>query len=165
LHCTIVVVCGKNAALEVAMRALQSSGHAEGASGPELRVLGYTNAMHELMAAADLMVGKPGGLTTTEARAVGLPMVLLQPIPGQEERNADMLVSLGAAVRAQRATDAGPAVAAIIGDPARLRSMRIAASAAGNPRAAFDVAAGISALLAQGQQGERSDRLLGRPAA
>jgi processive 1,2-diacylglycerol beta-glucosyltransferase len=121
--------------------------------------------MHELMAAADLMVGKPGGLTTTEARAVGLPMVLLQPIPGQEERNADMLVSLGAAVRAQRATDAGPAVAAIIGDPVRLRSMRIAASAAGNPRAAFDVATGISALLAQGNQGERSDRLLGRPAA
>ena len=165
LHCTIVVVCGKNAALEVAMRGLQSSGNAEGASGPELRVLGYSNAMHELMAAADLMVGKPGGLTTTEARAVGLPMVLLQPIPGQEERNADMLVSLGAAVRAQRATDAGPAVAAIIGDPVRLRSMRIAASAAGNPRAAFDVATGISALLAQGNQYERSDRLLGRPAA
>ena len=59
LHCTIVVVCGKNAALEVAMRGLQSSGNAEGAGGPELRVLGYSNAMHELMAAADLMGANP----------------------------------------------------------------------------------------------------------
>ena len=164
LACTIVVVCGKNASLEFAMNALQVQSRSQ-LGGPELRVLGYTNAMHEIMAAADIMVGKPGGLTTTEARAVGLPMVLLQPIPGQEERNADMLVAIGAAVRTHRAADAGAVVAAIMTNPERLRRMRISASGAGNPRAAFDVAAGISALLARANQHQCTDWLRGRPAA
>lgn len=51
------------------------------------------------MAAADLMIGKPGGLTTSEALARGLPMVIINPIPGQEERNADHLLEWGCAVR------------------------------------------------------------------
>jgi len=165
INCTIVVVCGKNAPLATAMAALQAQRSRGDLTGPELRVLGYTNAMHELMAAADLMVGKPGGLTTTEARAVGLPMVLLQPIPGQEERNADMLVAIGAAVRTSRAADAGPVAAAIIADPQRLQRMRMASSAAGNPRAAFDVASTISALLARPNQCQESNWLRGRPAA
>jgi len=147
---TVVVVCGKNAALQAAMERLARAHGATTARRTEIRVLGYTNAMHQLMAAATVMVGKPGGLTTTEARAVGLPMVLLAPIPGQEERNAAMLVSAGAALAAARPEGTGRAVAALLADPARIGAMRRAAAGAGRPRAAFDVAGRVAAL-ARGQ--------------
>ena len=159
MRAIVVVVCGKNAELERAMRAIAEARPAD--APVELRVLGYTNVMHELMAAADVMVGKPGGLSTTEARAVGLPMVLLRPIPGQEERNADMLVGIGAAVRADRARDAGSIVAGILADPARHWRMRAAASASGRPRAAFDIATRIGALARAGNASD-GDRILGR---
>lgn len=134
--CTVVAVAGRNAMLEATLRRIAAA-----ATGmTEVRVLGYTNAMHALMASADLMVGKPGGLTTTEARAMSLPMLLLRPIPGQEERNARMLVGRGAAVQLARAADAGRAVREILADPTRLASMRAACGAIGRPRAAFDVA-------------------------
>jgi processive 1,2-diacylglycerol beta-glucosyltransferase len=64
-----------------------------------LKVVGYTTAMDEYMAASDLIVGKPGGLTTSEALASGLVFVIVSPIPGQEERNADHLLEEGAAIR------------------------------------------------------------------
>ena len=159
MRAIVVVVCGKNADLERAMRAIAEARPTD--APVELRVLGYTNVMHELMAAADIMVGKPGGLSTTEARAVGLPMVLLRPIPGQEERNADMLVGIGAAVRADRARDAGSMVAGILADPARHWRMRAAASASGRPRAAFDIATRIGALARAGNASD-GDRILGR---
>jgi Glycosyltransferase family 28 C-terminal domain len=62
-------------------------------------VVGYTTEMDEYMAAADLLVGKPGGLTSSEALARGLALVIVRPIPGQEERNADHLLEAGAAIR------------------------------------------------------------------
>ena len=58
-------------------------------------LLGFTTEMDELMTAADLFVGKPGGLTTSEVLAKGLPMVVINPIPGQEERNSDHLLEAG----------------------------------------------------------------------
>jgi processive 1,2-diacylglycerol beta-glucosyltransferase len=119
-------------------------------------VLGYTNAMHALMAAADLMIGKPGGLTTTEARAMSLPMLLLRPIPGQEERNARMLVRHGAAVQIGRAADTGQALAAILSDPARLAAMRRACGAIGRPRAAFDVARRVAEAAVAAKSGPGS---------
>ena len=150
--CTVVAVSGRNAALEVTLRRIAAS--ARGMT--EVRVLGYTNAMHALMAGADLMVGKPGGLTTTEARATSLPMVLLRPIPGQEERNARMLERHGAAVRLARASDAGTAVASILANPARLASMRAACGAIGRPRAAFDVARRVAEAAATATAGPGS---------
>jgi processive 1,2-diacylglycerol beta-glucosyltransferase len=118
--------------------------------------------MHDLMAESDLMVGKPGGLTTSEARALGLPMVLMRPIPGQEERNAQALVAAGAAVRVPRPGDVGTAVAAILASPDRLRAMRAAAASLGRPRAAFDVATRIEAIA---RAGSRPPTAVARPAA
>jgi processive 1,2-diacylglycerol beta-glucosyltransferase len=160
----VTVVCGRNTDLEATMRAFAAA-YRPTPGAPALTVIGYTKEMHVLMAAADVIVGKPGGLTTTEARAIGLPMVLLRPIPGQEERNAQMLVSCGAAVRADRPQDAGAATAAILGDPERLWRMRAAASAAGRPRAAFDVASRIDALLRSAPAARGADRLVGRGTA
>ena len=62
-------------------------------------MVGFTTEMDELMTAADLFVGKPGGLTTSEVLAKGVPMVVINPIPGQEERNSDHLLEQGAAIR------------------------------------------------------------------
>ncbi len=142
LRATVIVVCGNNAALRKRIEAF-----ARNATSPtDLRVLGYTNEMHTLMASADLLVGKPGGLTTTEARAVGLPMLLLEAIPGQEEHNASMLVGCGAAVRLRSAADAGSHVAEILADAQLLGRMRAASTAAGRPHAASDIAARVAEI-------------------
>src|SRR5213078_1035720 len=63
------------------------------------QVLGFTNQMDHIMAAADVIVSKPGGLTTSEALARGTPMVIVDPIPGQETRNSDYLLENGAAIK------------------------------------------------------------------
>lgn len=129
-----VLVCGRNEAMydEMVRRF--------GAGGQGHRVLGLTTRMHELMAAADLMVGKPGGLTTSEALAVGLPMVLLEPLPGQEERNAAALVNAGAGVLEPDPTRAGALAAELARDRARLTTMREAAARLGRPRSALHAA-------------------------
>jgi len=63
--------------------------------------LGYSTSIERYMAASDLIVTKPGGLTSSECLAMGLPMVLVDPIPGQEERNGDYLMEQGVAVKAR----------------------------------------------------------------
>lgn len=62
--------------------------------------LGFTRSIERVMACSDLAITKPGGLTTAECLAVGLPMIIVSPIPGQEERNSDFLLENGAAVKA-----------------------------------------------------------------
>jgi processive 1,2-diacylglycerol beta-glucosyltransferase len=62
--------------------------------------MGYTNTIERVMAASDLAITKSGGLTTSECLAMGLPMLVFSPIPGQEERNADFLLEQGAALKA-----------------------------------------------------------------
>jgi len=60
--------------------------------------IGFADNVHEYMDASDLIITKPGGLTTSEAMAKGLPMILMNPIPGQEDRNLQLLVNSGAAM-------------------------------------------------------------------
>ena len=160
----ITVVCGRNEALEAGMRALAASWPAGDGRGNSLEVVGYTKEMHRVMAGADVLVGKPGGLTTTEAKALGLPMVLLRPIPGQEERNAQVLVESGAAVRTRGPGDAAEAVARLLAEPSALRAMAGAAAANGRPLAAFDVARrGVAEAARRGSP--RLPRLVGMSAA
>ena len=91
----LVVVCGRNEALRERLAAA-----ARKAPVPT-KVLGFTTEMPDWMAAADLAVTKPGGLTTSEALARGLPLAVANPIPGQETRNAAMLYEEGAAISAE----------------------------------------------------------------
>jgi processive 1,2-diacylglycerol beta-glucosyltransferase len=112
-----IVVCGHNESLRT--RLVERFGTSD-----RCRIIGVTSKMHELMAAADLLVGKPGGMTSTEAIARALPMVLLRPIPGQEHRNADILVEAGAAVRYDEPLVAGQAAATLLHDGAALERMR-----------------------------------------
>jgi processive 1,2-diacylglycerol beta-glucosyltransferase len=91
-----VVICGKNAELK---GTLEKQAEAIEASTPNLKfkVLGFTDEMHRWMQMSDLYIGKPGGLTTAESLASGLPMFIVAPIPGQEERNSDHLLEKGIA--------------------------------------------------------------------
>jgi len=116
-----VIVCGRNAQLKDEIEALVAP-HAD-----RYRVVGYTTDMPELMRVATLFVGKPGGLSSSECMAAGLPMVLIKPIPGQEVRNSDFLLEEGAAVRCNYATTVGYKIDQLLDDPDRLR--RMAASA------------------------------------
>jgi processive 1,2-diacylglycerol beta-glucosyltransferase len=135
---TIVAVAGRNAKAEAALRALEGRG--------SLVVHGYTTRMRELMAAADLLVGKPGGLTSSEALASGLPLVVVSPVPGQEDRNADHLLELGVAVRCRDRSSVAWKVDWLLDDPTRLAAMRRRARAAARPDAARLVARGVRAL-------------------
>ena len=116
-----VVVCGHNEALEREITSLVA------AQTDRYRVLGYTSDMPDLMRVATLFVGKPGGLTASECMAAGLPMVLINPIPGQEVRNSDFLLEEGAAVRCNYQTTVGYKIDSLLDDPDRVR--RMAASA------------------------------------
>ena len=109
--------------------------------------MGFTTEMDQYMAAADLMVGKAGGLTTSEALARALPMALIEPIPGQEERNADHLLEAGAAIRCNNLPAAAWKIAKLLDDPARLSRMREAARGLGRPGAAAAIAEDALRLL------------------
>jgi len=134
-----VVVCGRSD--ELRMKISQIVGEENGA----FRVLGYSDRMHELMRMSDLFIGKPGGLTTSEALACGLPMAIVSPIPGQEERNSDHLLEEGAAIKCNEFTTIPFKIGALLRDPVRLERMRTNSLRLGRPRAAQDV---VETLLA-----------------
>jgi processive 1,2-diacylglycerol beta-glucosyltransferase len=125
-----VVVCGRNDRLRreiVALAAPRAS---------NFRVLGYSERMPDLLRVATLFVGKPGGLAASECMAAGLPMVIIEPIPGQEERNSHHLLEEGAAVRCSELSTIKYKVDRLLADPARLARMSAAARAFGRPDAA-----------------------------
>ncbi|MGH8174361.1 MAG: MGDG synthase family glycosyltransferase [Rhodanobacteraceae bacterium] len=100
---------------------------------------GFTDRVERLMCASDLVITKPGGLTTSECLALGLPMIVHAPIPGQEERNCDYLLEQGAALKAIDADSLEFRVRDLIAHPARVAAMSGRARALGHPQAARDV--------------------------
>jgi len=105
----------------------------------DARVIGYTTEMDEWMRAADLVVSKPGGLTTSEALAAGTVMVVINPIPGQETRNSDFLLESGAAVKVNAVGLLTYKVTSLLRDPERLGRLRACVARIARPRAAYDV--------------------------
>ena len=124
-----VVICGNNPVLQARVEALV-------AGNPNFLVCGYTRRMHDFMKAADLYLGKPGGLTTAEALACGLPMAVLGPIPGQEDRNSDHLLEEGAAIKCNEITTIAFKLDRLLDTPERLEAMRENARRMGRPFAA-----------------------------
>jgi processive 1,2-diacylglycerol beta-glucosyltransferase len=98
-------------------------------------VLGFASNMHELMAIAGLIITKPGGLTSSEALAMGKPLFILNPIPGQEAANSDFLLERGAAVKINRVEDLPYRIERLLGTP-KLAEMEVAARALGRAGAA-----------------------------
>jgi processive 1,2-diacylglycerol beta-glucosyltransferase len=140
----IVAICGRNEELKTRLNVIATELEAD--SQVSLKVVGFTTEMDEFMAAADLIVGKPGGLTSSEAMARGLPYVIVSPIPGQEERNSDHLLEEGAAIRCNNLPILAYKIDQLLDDPDRLASLRANALRFGRPRAAFDVVAKLSTL-------------------
>ena len=129
-----VVICGRNEELQARVAAIV------GAGNPRFKIMGYSDKMHELMKISDLFVGKPGGLTASEALACGLPMAILSPIPGQEERNSDHLLEDGAAIKCNEMTTIPFKIDRLLDDPGRLDRMRQNAQKLGRPDAARTIA-------------------------
>jgi processive 1,2-diacylglycerol beta-glucosyltransferase len=109
--------------------------------------VGFTTQIDQYMATADLLVGKAGGLTTSEALARHLPMALIEPIPGQEFRNADHLLEAGAAIRCNNLPAAAWKIAQLLDNPSRMEKMRNAAAHMARPAAADDIAKDSLRLL------------------
>lgn len=97
---------------------------------------GFTGVVERLMVCADLVITKPGGLTTSECMAMGLPMIVNSPIPGQEERNADYLLEQGVALKAFDGVTLEYRVRRLLDQPALLATMRERSRALGRPDAA-----------------------------
>jgi processive 1,2-diacylglycerol beta-glucosyltransferase len=137
----LVVICGRSEDLKRRLDKL--AGARPPTRNPALHVVGYTTEMDEYMAAADLLVGKPGGLTSSEALARGLALVIVRPIPGQEERNADHLLEAGVAIRCNNLPALAWKIDRLLDDPRRLATMRENARRLARPDAARDIAAAL----------------------
>jgi processive 1,2-diacylglycerol beta-glucosyltransferase len=131
---TVVAVAGRNAQMQEALAGLESTPQVQ------LRQLGFVDYVDDLLVASDLVITKSGGLITAEALARGAPMVVVSPIPGQEEWNADFVTGAGAGVQLRGAEMVPYAVVSLLADPERLAIMRRNSARVGRPRAALDIA-------------------------
>ena len=124
----LVCICGNNKRLYRRLSMLKTI--------KPIHLKGFTNQVDFYMDAADCIVTKPGGLTTSEALAKGVPMVLASPIPGQEDRNASFLLNSGAAVLVNKHFSVAEAIHYILETPGRLALMRESIALIANPHAA-----------------------------
>jgi processive 1,2-diacylglycerol beta-glucosyltransferase len=135
----VVALAGRNGELLARLRKLAKL-HPD-----RLFPLGFTTTVERVMGAADLVITKPGGLTVSECLATRKPMLLVSPIPGQEERNADYLLEAGAAIKAADAATLEFKLARLLSEPARLRAMGDAARRIARAGAAAAVIGLVSA--------------------
>lgn len=130
----VVLVAGRNSDLLEAVEDLEDH------DTTKLRKLGMIDYVDDLIVASDLTITKAGGLITSEILARGTPMVIVDPIPGQEEQNADVIAAAGAGVQLRLLEMVTPAVQYLLQHPERLAEMRQAALEIGQPGAAFNIA-------------------------
>lgn len=116
----ILVIAGRNDHLkEKLSKMLDSTVH-----NKNICLLGYTNKMNDILASIDVLISKPGGLTTTEALLNDVPMIVPYCIPGQEEENLDFLTNCGAALRTTKKYSLPVLLKVLIDDPSRLDALR-----------------------------------------
>jgi processive 1,2-diacylglycerol beta-glucosyltransferase len=137
----VVVIAGRNEKVRAQLDAVDPPAR------HHTKVMGYTSDIDELMAVADLVLSKPGGLTTSETLARGAAMVIVNPIPGQESRNSDYLLENGAAIKINNRATLAYKVTALLREPERLARLKENARRIGRPRAAFEVVERSLALL------------------
>lgn len=103
-------------------------------------VLPFADNIDELMQISDIIVTKPGGITTAEALAKGLPMVIVNPLPGQEAMNTKFLLSEGVAVKAQEPADVTVLLEELLYNKTKLRQMSAKAKSLSKPDSAVNIA-------------------------
>ncbi len=129
--CNIAVCCGNN---KRAKSAIEKSKHTR-----NFKTYGYINYVDKLMDAADCIVTKPGGLSVTESLSKKLPMILVDPIPGQEDRNVEFLVNNGAALYTSETFSVVDALNIFFGDEARRKEIESAVERLSKPNAAKNI--------------------------
>ncbi|HUV38186.1 MAG TPA: glycosyltransferase [Planctomycetota bacterium] len=130
----VIAICGRGESLK---RRLEKLAAGVGEDHPvRLKVVGFTREMDEFMSVSDVLVGKPGGLTTSEALAKGLAFVIVGPIPGQEERNTDHLLEEGVAIRCNNLPVLAWKIDRLLDDAERMKRMRADALRLARPHAA-----------------------------
>lgn len=130
----ILTVTGKNEDLKAKLES------AEKPARHRVKILGFRKDMADLMAVADVIVSKPGGLTTSEAIASGTAMVIVNPIPGQESRNSDYILEKGAGIKINAVATLPYKLGSLLADSQRLALLKSNALKISKPRAAFEVA-------------------------
>lgn len=130
----LVIVCGRN---KKQQRQFEKYKEEHGAQN--LHVLGFVDNVQELMDASDFLVSKPGGLTVSEAMAKQLPMVVVNPIAGHEERNLEFLLNCGLAVSATKTFPLDEAVNFLLTTPHRLEEIRRSIQIMAKPHALDDI--------------------------
>jgi len=140
----VVAICGKNEELKTKLEKLAAKTFNN--ERVTFKPIGFTTEMDEYMSAADLIVGKPGGLTTCEALAKGLIFVVVNPIPGQEERNSDHLLEEGCAIRCNNLPALAYKIDRIVSDKKRFEEMKNNARKFARPNAAVEIVKSLSRL-------------------
>ena len=133
----VVAICGRNE--ELKERLTREAAKLKPDATVLVKPFGYTKEMDELMTASDIVLGKPGGLTTCEALAKGLAFVIVNPIPGQEERNSDHLLEAGVGVRSNNLPTLAYKLDRLLADPDRFATMQRNSRRLGRPNAAKEI--------------------------
>lgn len=124
----ILCVCGSNKRIKAAIEKCRWK--------KDIHIFGFVNNIYDMMDAADVIVTKPGGLTTSEAFAKGVPIITVNPLPGQEDRNEDFLVNSGAAIMVNKRYGISEALYQVLNCPWRIKLMEESVRHIGKPNAA-----------------------------
>ncbi|HAN74269.1 MAG TPA: UDP-N-acetylglucosamine--LPS N-acetylglucosamine transferase [Planktothrix sp. UBA8407] len=141
---TLIVAAGRNEQLLDSLTELDSTPEIE------LRKLGLIDYVDDLLVASDLVITKAGGLIVSEILARGTPMIIVDPFPGQEEWNADLVVAAGAGVQLKLPEMVAPCVKFLLNHSERLAQIQTAALELGEPRAALNIAENILSQITIG---------------
>ena len=117
----VVAIAGKNVKMQAKFETLVKETDSE----DTVKVLSYTNKVPELMSISDIVISKPGGLTTTESLASGLPIIVINPIPGQEEENAEFLEQNGVGIWLKKNDNIKEKLREILSSTEKIKEMKI----------------------------------------
>ena len=131
----IIAISGRNPKMKENFEKIVKDNHKEN----NIKIIEFTNKVPELMSISDLVVTKPGGLTTTESLASNLPMVIINPIPGQEEENAEFLESKGIAIWIKKDDNPKEILENLLNDENKLHSMKINTNILANKYSTNDI--------------------------
>lgn len=131
----IIAIAGKNEKMKLAFEKIVAENNAK----KNVRVLEFTNKVPELMSISDLVVTKPGGMTTTESLASNLPMIIINPIPGQEEENAEFLEEKGIAIWIKKNSDVSKILTDLFSNSHKLEEMKENTKLLARPNSTKDI--------------------------
>ncbi|MBI5415225.1 MAG: glycosyltransferase [Candidatus Omnitrophica bacterium] len=134
MYVQVIVLAGTNKKIVQSLRKFAAR------SDKKILITEFATNVDELMELATIIVTKPGGMTTAESLAKGLPMVIVNPIPGQEMRNTDFLIQKGIGIRVHEVNAVGEEIELLLNAPERLEAMSKAAYANAKPYASLDIA-------------------------